>query len=63
MIILETKRILQIQPKAGDIFLNEDEQKFIVKISTTAALFAEPYEGKRKATFFVFTSPTPSQEV
>lgn len=55
MIAIDLNRLAMIQPKKGDILLNEDEQKFIVTVSTTKALFCEPYEGKRKPTLFAYT--------
>lgn len=55
MIILELNRIAALTPKKGDIFVNEHGQKFRVNIATDKALFSEPYEGKKPATFFGYT--------
>jgi hypothetical protein len=61
MIILEHERLALLTPQKGMIFANEHGQKFKVTQSTNKALFAEPYEGKGKATFFAYTGDIPSQ--
>lgn len=64
MIAIELNRLAMLQPKQGDVFVNEDCQKFIVTVSTNKAIFADLYEGKKKASFFGFTGSlsTPPQE-
>lgn len=58
---LEPFRISMLTPRPGDIGLNEHGQKFKLMISSEKMITVEPYEGKKKPTFFVYTGKLPDE--
>jgi hypothetical protein len=61
MIAIEPQRVTALNYETGSIFINEDGQKFRVVRNTKAVVMLEPYEGRRKATYFAFMGPLPEQ--
>ena len=62
LIAIEPFRIAMLTPQPGDICKNEHSQKFKLIISSQKLVTLEPYEGKRKATFFVYMGKLPDGE-
>ncbi len=54
LIAIEPFRITMLTPQPGDICKNEHGQKFKLKINSQKLVTLEPYEGKKKASFFVY---------
>lgn len=61
-IAVEPFRIAMLTPQPGDICKNEHGQKFKLKISSQKLITLEPYEGKQKASFFVYMGKLPDEE-
>lgn len=61
MIAIEPQRITALNIESGSILVNEDNQKFRVLHNTKAVVTLEPYEGKRKATYFAYMGQLPEQ--
>lgn len=59
---MEPFRIGLLNPTRGDIGINEHSQKFRLLISSEKLVTIEPYEGKKKPVFFIYTGKLPGEE-
>lgn len=62
LIAMEPFRISLLTPNRGDIGINEHGQKFKLLISSEKMITIEPYEGKRKPSFFIYTGKLPGDD-
>lgn len=60
MILAEPFRFAPLNLEKGMIVVNEDCQKFKVRLNSSKVIALEPYEGKSKPVMFVFLGPLPS---